>query len=239
VPATPDSWGADELDALLARPGDGPVARILAAAAAPAQAGPLPGEDAAIAAFRKAFSGQPHVLGGRTSQRAAAAVLAGGLVLSGGAAAAGVLPGAMQQTAKDMFARVGVTVPGPKAHTTPGTTTPVPAVSPEPTAGGPGASSSGNGSDVSDLAHSTTATGVDKGAALSSAASDGKSQAGQHGNPGGVTPTPHAGTPPSTRRPTAPPSHTPTPQPTDPATPHSPHTLASQPTPNRPPKAGP
>jgi hypothetical protein len=221
-PTTPagDFWGVDELDLLLAKPGDGPVARILAAVGGSSDSAHQPGEDAAIAAFRAAFSvstaGKPRILAGRMSQRAAAAVLAGGLVLSGGAAAAaaGVLPGAVQQTAKDVLAKVGLTVPGPRGHTTgPGTTTPVPVTSAEPTAGPPGAASSGQGSDVSGLAHSTTTTGVDKGAAVSSAASNGKSQAGQHGK-AGTTPTPHSSKPPKAHKPTAPPKHTPTRTPT-------------------------
>jgi hypothetical protein len=236
-PTTPanaaDYWGPDELDLLRAQPGDGPVAQILAAAGAPSEAAHQPGEDAAIAAFRSAFSvsktGKPRIFSTRMSHRGAAAVLAGGLALSvSAAAAAGVLPGPVQQTAKAVLAKVGLTVPGPKKHTTgPGTTTPVPVTSAEPTAGAPGAGSSGQGSDVSGLAHSTTATGVDKGAAVSSAASNGRSHPGRHGN-AGTTPTPHASQPPTSHQPTAPPKHTPTPQPTHTATPHSQPTLTPQ-----------
>jgi hypothetical protein len=193
-----------------------------------------PGEDAAIAAFRSVFSaskaGKPRIFSTRMSHRGAAAVLAGGLALSGSAAAAaGVLPGPMQQTAKAVLAKVGLTVPGPKKHTTgPGTTTPVPLASAEPT-GAPGAGSSGHGSDMSDLARSTTATGVDKGAAVSSAASNGRSHSGQHGT-AGTTPTPHASQPPTSHKPTAPPKHTPTPHPTHTSTPRPTHTPAPQPT---------
>lgn len=245
MPAGPEFWrGVDELD-LLAQPGDGPVARILAAAGAPSDPGHQPGEDAAIDAFRAAFSvsteDKPHILAGRMSRRAAAAVLAGGLVLSGGAAAAaaGVLPGPVQQTAKAVLAKVGLTVPGPRGDAArPGTTTPVPVTSTEPTAGAPGAASSGQGSDVSDLAHSTTATGVDKGAAVSSAASSGKGQAGQHGK-AGTTPTPQSSKPPNSHTPTASPTpkQTPTTHPTIP-TPSPTHTSKAQPTHSPPSKAG-
>jgi hypothetical protein len=240
-PTTPagDFWGVDELDLLLAQPGDGPVARILAAAAAPSDTGHQPGEDAAIAAFRAAFSasadGKPRILGGRMSLQVAAAALMSGLVLSGGAAAAaaGVLPGPVQQTAKAVLAKVGLTVPGPNEDSAndPSDTTPVPLTSPKPT-GAPGGASSGKGSEASDLAHSTTTSGVDKGAAVSGATSDGKSKAGQLGK-AGTTPTPHSSKPPSSHQPTAPPKHTstphptPTPHPTTP-TPHSTHTVAPQ-----------
>ena len=40
----------------------------------------------------------------------------------------------------------------------------------------------GHGSEISKLAHTTDAKGVDKGAAISTAASGGKSHAGEHGN---------------------------------------------------------
>jgi hypothetical protein len=139
------------------------------------------------------------------SGRVAAAALAGGLVLCGGAAAAaaGSLPDAAQQTAKHVMAMVGVSIPGPKEHGSvhparPGTRTQRPATTADPKATARAAEPSGTGSEVSDLAHSTASTGVAKGAAVSGAASDGKSQAGQHGKPasstGGKsnTPTPHA-----------------------------------------------
>jgi hypothetical protein len=250
APATPDPstpagdfWGVDELDLLLAKPGDGPVARILAAAAAPSDTGHQPGEDAAIAAFRAAFSasaeGKPRILGGRMSRQVAAAALLSGLVLSGGAAAAaaGVLPGPVQQTAKTVLAKVGLTVPGPNdSANNPSDKTPVPLTSPKPT-GAPGGASSGKGKEASDLAHGTTTSGVDKGAAVSGTTSNGKSQAGQQGK-AGTKPTPQPSQLPSSHQSTAPPKHTPTPHPTTP-TPHSTHTVAPQNTHSSPSKAGP
>ena len=58
----------------------------------------------------------------------------------------------------------------------------------KPTTGGKGgtdASGHGKGTEISTLARTTTATGRDKGAVISTAASGGKSHAGQHG--GGVS----------------------------------------------------
>lgn len=183
-----DIWGSDELDRLLADPLDaGPVGRILAAASAPAGAGLLPGEEAARSAYRAAFAvsavRKPRVRA-LVSGRAAAFALAGGLVLSGGAAAAatGSLPDPVQQRAKGALAKLGVSVPGPdKRHVGhPGrrvTTT----QGPTPTAAPRDREQPGTGNEVSEAARGTASTGVDKGATVSGLASDGKSQAGQHG----------------------------------------------------------
>jgi hypothetical protein len=91
-----------------------------------------------------------------------------------GLASAGTLPGAAQEIASTMLAKVGISVPGTNgnAGTHPdvrGTSTLAP-------------SNAGIGSDISGLATSTDLSGVDKGAAISGAASDGKSQAGMHGS---------------------------------------------------------
>ena len=236
-----DAWGRDELTELLAYPDPtSRVSQILAAAAAPADAGPQPGEGAAIAAFRAAFSTSgadaPHGLAARLSRRSAAAVLAGGLVLCGSAtaAAAGALPDAAQQIAQKALASVGVHVPGPTSKpgqpARPGQNNPVPAIAPQPTTGPQDTSPTSHGSEVSDLAHSTTSTGVDKGAVVSGTASDGKSQAGQHGK-AGATPTPRSSGHPNSHKPTPKPQSTPTakPLPTQPANP--------KPTPPKP-KAG-
>jgi len=126
----------------------------------------------------------------------AVAGLVGGLLLVGGVATAatGALPGAAQQTAHDMLAQLGISVPGPNANsaghpdqrggsTTGGTTT----SSDEPVVG-PAAKPTevpGKGSEVSNLATTTDLTGVAKGAAISTLASDGKSKAGQNGATGG------------------------------------------------------
>jgi hypothetical protein len=104
----------------------------------------------------------------------AAALAAAALVGTTGLALAGTLPGAAQDIASEMLGKVGVTVPGPNSnagdhpntrgssseHTTVATT------------------SSGKGAEISDLATSEL-SGLEKGAAVSTAASGGKSQAGQ------------------------------------------------------------
>jgi hypothetical protein len=85
-------------------------------------------------------------------------VVVGALVGSTGLAAAGVLPDAAQDAVSNVFDRVGITIPASGDH--------------------PAAP----GDEVSGIATTTDATGVDKGAEISSAASGGMSQAGQHGS---------------------------------------------------------
>jgi hypothetical protein len=123
----------------------------------------------------------------RTAQLVAVGTVSG-MVLFGSLAAANALPGPAQGVASGVLAHLGVSVPTSDDH---------------PGNGGAGDAgnndSNGKGSTVSDLARTTPATGVDKGAAISSVASDGKSQAGTHG--GGASNdagTPPASTPPVT-----------------------------------------
>jgi len=85
-------------------------------------------------------------------------VVVGALVGSTGLAAAGVLPDAAQDAFSMVFERVGITVPASDDH---------PASS---------------GEELSEIATTTDATGMDKGAEISSVASGGMSQAGQHGS---------------------------------------------------------
>ena len=117
--------------------------------------------------------------------RISAALVAAVLACTVGLASAGTLPGAAQDIASGMLAKVGISVPGPndKAGTHPntrGSSTVTP-------------SSSGQGSEISDLAQTTDLTGVDKGAAISSVASGGKSQAGTHGGASAPVATPNGG----------------------------------------------
>ena len=120
--------------------------------------------------------------------RIAAAFVAVSLACTAGLASAGSLPSAAQDIASAMLAKVGISVPSPNEHA--GTH---PSVR--------GSSSDANAdavtrSDVAEVATTTDLTGVDKGAAISSEASDGKSQAGQHGSAsGGPAPvdTPNGG----------------------------------------------
>ena len=92
------------------------VAVVLAAAAAPTEPGPQPGEAAALAAFRTAAPTPNRRTRMFPSLKAAAvAATATGALLTGGVAVAatGALPGAAQDTARTMLGTVGVTVPGP------------------------------------------------------------------------------------------------------------------------------
>jgi hypothetical protein len=107
-------------------------------------------------------------------RRLTGALVAAALACSAGLASAGSLPGAAQQVASDMLAKVGISVPGPNEH-----------ADDHPATRGKSAedhATTGKGSDISELATTTELSGVEKGAAISTAASNGKSQAGQHGS---------------------------------------------------------
>ena len=128
----PDSGLDAQLDRLL-EPSLHPQARgsvdfprleaLLAAAAAPDPAGPQPGEQVVLAAFRELVtepSGTPSLAARRARQRMYALVAATSTVavLGSGiaAAATGSLPGAAQSTAKAVLGVIGVSVPGPNGH---------------------------------------------------------------------------------------------------------------------------
>jgi hypothetical protein len=179
-------------------PAEDRLASLLAAAAAPTEPGPAPGESSALAAFRASVASpvprRSRMPNPRTTpfRTAAAAAAGAGVLLTGGVAAAtGSLPGAAQDTAREMLATVGVTVPGSDEHSDGdsdgrGASVEGPAHRPGDTTGsGEGdagdADESGQGEAVSELAKTTDATGVEKGAAISDMASDGTSQAGEHG----------------------------------------------------------
>jgi hypothetical protein len=170
---------------------DSRVAMLLAAAAAPTEPGPQPGEDAALVAFRAAMPAPTRRIRMLPSLKATAiAATATGALMVGGVAAAatGSLPGAASDTARAALAKVGVTVAGPadassthsathgsaSAGTTGSTAATVPS---------PAATASAHGKAVSELATTTTLTGRDKGVAISTLASGGKSHAGQHPTP--------------------------------------------------------
>lgn len=115
--------------------------------------------------------------------RLAAAFAAATLACTGGLATAGSLPGAAQDVATAMLGKIGVAVPGPNEHS--GTHPDV-----------RGTSEGGlpdlvGRSEIAELATTTHLEGVEKGAAISTAASDGKSHAGQKGSAGSA----HAGEP--------------------------------------------
>jgi hypothetical protein len=88
--------------------------------------------------------------------------------------------------ASSMLAKAGITVPGPDdaAGVHPqirGTSSPDDAVGVRNGPTSTEAEGGGKGAEISDLATTTDLTGIDKGAAISTAASEGKSRAGQHG----------------------------------------------------------
>lgn len=183
---------------------DARVAALLSAATAPVEPGPLPGEDAALAAFGADHhrSGRPHMRSSLVSFKAGlAAAVGAGVLLTGGAAAAatGSLPAGAQTTAQSVLGSLGINVPGPNSQNANDhagqqqgqSADHVPTPTTDETATSQGedqttddqsstdpTDSQGQGSEISKLATTTTLTGVDKGAAISTQASGGKSQAG-------------------------------------------------------------
>jgi hypothetical protein len=118
----------------------------------------------------------------------AAVVATAALTCTTGLAFAGSLPGAAQDIASSMLAKAGITVPGPNDHAgthpnTRGTSSPnnSDAAQQEPESSNSEPSGQGKGSEISQFATTTDLAGVDKGGAISTLASGGKSQAGQHG----------------------------------------------------------
>ena len=179
------------------------VALLLAAAAAPAEAGPQPGEEQALAAFRASPHRTRRNSMFSTPTRAKVAVAstigAGAFLFAGvGAAAAGVLPDAAQDTASTVLGQLGFEVPraddaagvhpaqrGPaeeaaETETETDTDTDVTETETDATETDADATetSEGKGAAVSGLATTTEAEGVDKGAEISTYASGGKSRAG-------------------------------------------------------------
>jgi hypothetical protein len=170
-----------------APPGYAEVARLLEAVSAEPTSHELPREAEVVAKVASAVCSSSSTKSPRRSfmpfalprPRITAALVAAALACIFGLASASALPGAAQDIASEMLAKVGISVPGADDHagTHPnirGTSTVTP-------------SDAGKGSDISDLAKTTELSGVDKGAAISSAASDGKSQAGTHGSPSGAS----------------------------------------------------
>jgi hypothetical protein len=162
-----------------APPGYSDVASMLLAAASPPVEQELSMEAQHIAAARNA-------IGNRTNERPiwrhrtlAGLIVVGGLLVIPGLAAANSLPDPAQHAVSRVFDKVGISVPDSHA-----TSIDHPA---------------STGSEISNIATTTDATGVAKGALISSTASGGMSQAGQHGgatDPHGAArvPTPNTGT---------------------------------------------
>lgn len=170
-----------------APPGYGPVVRLLEAASAEASAEELeqgieavPAIATVVRSSRRAHSASPRRVSmpfAFTRVGLVAAAFAAAFASTVGLASAGSLPGAAQDVASSMLAKVGISVPGPNENA--GTHPDVRGKSGD-TANAP-ASRENTGGEISELARTTELTGVEKGAAISTAASDGKSQAGQHG----------------------------------------------------------
>lgn len=174
------------------------VEALLSAAAAPTEAGRLPGEEEAVVAFRAARATGPAAARPTLTvlKRALAGAVGAGLLLTGGVAAAvtGSLPGAAQHTADGWLEQVGVAVPGaaeragihPDERGRTGGT----GEEAEDTARTPAEPDAAEkGRQVADLARETEETGADKGAAVSEEASQGRSHAGDEHPGDGAAPT--------------------------------------------------
>jgi hypothetical protein len=148
-----------------APPGYSPVASILLTAASPPEPGELAMEHRHVAAAR-AILVERAAVARRPARRAlTAAIIAAALLTLPGLAAGNVLPDPAQHAVSSVLDKVGISVPaGSEDH--PGNTGEHPA---------------STGPEISGIATTTDATGVAKGAEISSVASGGKSQAGQHG----------------------------------------------------------
>jgi hypothetical protein len=168
------------------------LASVLDAAAAPAEPGPAPGEEAALAAFR---ASSVRAAGWRsrmhtpttTLKTVGVAAASASLLLTGGfaTAAAGALPGAAQDKASEVLASIGVEVPGANEHSaghadSRGRSGEAPPTGDSSDVAGSSPDSAAHGQLVSDLARSTELEGVDKGQAISEAARS-NSHGGQHG----------------------------------------------------------
>jgi hypothetical protein len=163
-----------------APPGYAGVATLLAAVADSPTADDLSEESETIALLTAVVrSSQPKMTKPRRRSivprlRLATALATVALATTTGLAFAGSLPGAAQDVASTMLAKVGLSVPGPDSH-----------AGDHPSVRGKSSavtsSDSGKGTEISEFATSTDLTGVAKGAAISTLASGGQSQAGQQG----------------------------------------------------------
>lgn len=167
-----------------APPGYAEVARVLRAAAAGFDPADLGQEAEHVAAARRLVTQRSPASGrfdGRSQgmrskgyrSKVVGLVVLGTLLGTSGLAAAGVLPDTAQDMLSNVLDRVGISVP---------------------TSDHPASS----GEQISGIATTTNSTGVEKGAEISSTASGGMSQAGQHGSVADRTdvapvPTPNAG----------------------------------------------
>jgi hypothetical protein len=159
-----------------APPGYAGVARILQAAGSLPRSEHLSREAELVAAAREVMGLRAPPGGGaggsHTRHRRALAglIVTGALLGIPGLAAANALPDPAQHAVSRVLDKVGISVPGNEDH--PAST----------------------GQEISNIATTTNSIGVAKGAEISTAASGGKSQAGQHGHRGNGG-APSSGTP--------------------------------------------
>jgi hypothetical protein len=158
-----------------APPGYAHVARLLRTVATPPSPRELAPQAEAIATAQTilsarsaappapARSGVRHRRAGRGWRRARVMglVLVGAMLATSGLAAAGVLPDRVQSAASKVLDAVGIDVPDPTSVEHPAST----------------------GEEISQIATTTDAEGVDKGAEISDTASGGVSRAGQEHTP--------------------------------------------------------
>jgi hypothetical protein len=146
-----------------APPGYSDVASVLLAAASPTGPEEIAMEHQHVVAAKALV--ETRTTGHRSARRfIAGAALAGALLVLPGLAAANVLPDPAQHAVSSVLDKVGISVPS----------------------GGQDPANTGDhpastGAEISHLATTTDTTGVAKGAEISTLASGGKSQAGQHG----------------------------------------------------------
>ena len=149
-----------------APPGYAGVARILQAAGSLPRSEHLSREAELVAAAREVTGLRSPPGGGAGGSRARHRRALAGLIVTGallgipGLAAANALPDPAQHAVSRVLDKVGISVPGNEDH--PAST----------------------GQQISNIATTTNSIGVAKGAEISTAASGGKSQAGQHGHRG-------------------------------------------------------
>jgi hypothetical protein len=149
-----------------APPGYAGVARILQAAGSLPRSEHLSREAELVAAAREVTGLRSPPGGGAGGSRARHRRALAGLIVTGallgipGLAAANALPDPAQHAVSRVLDKVGISVPGNEDH--PAST----------------------GQEISNIATTTNSVGVAKGAEISTAASGGKSQAGQHGHRG-------------------------------------------------------
>ncbi len=148
-----------------APPGYSDVASILLAVASHPAQEELSMQTEHVAAARTLVGRSALRRHARIRRLTAGLMVAGALAAVPGLAAANVLPDAAQNAVSGVLDKVGISVPNTQDHPTE-----APADHPAST-----------GTEISGLATTTDATGVAKGVAISSVASGGKSQAGQHG----------------------------------------------------------